>query len=949
MIGLKNRLIKFLNYQFILLILSYQGVDCCPSKCVCVKTLVCCSHKNLQDVPSDIDASTTDLNLSYNQLSHLRNFTFSHLKKLRFLNLCYNRISIIDSYAFDGLVKLRVLNLTVNKLNELSSNAFTDLQSLKHLFLKNNRLTEIPQLFNLTKLINLDMSGNSITRALFPPSFQLLKALDTVKLSENNLGQISASDLEHLPAKRIMTFDCRACNLTKLNGTDTFSRFVSLLYVDLGKNNFNRSQLSVLIESLSAAHRLAQLKLIQIINGYNLPSGFFTPFKHVKLKSLSLSYSRNYGTLVDNTFTSLKFLKILQIKEAAITFIASKAFEGLDSLQHLYLDYVGVSFQNYPQLETLFPPSLLTLSLSGNSMSKIIKPQTFNSLLNLTTLYLKKCDIYGVDYRAFALGNNLQILDLSYNFIHEFDKFNSTSLSRLSNLTTLYLTGNDLNEIISRENGDLLEHLVKLNTLQLSKNNLDILPVNFFNNQIYLSTLDLNENNIKTWNSNLFYPLKRLTKLFMKKNKIQVISNESIQYWKALKTLNLEGNPFNCGCDSLWFLQWIRLTKVKISYVNETYFCGSPNFYKNVKLWDVNLQELQKSCSPIPLILYISAASAVTLFVIIFSIAVIYRFQWYLKWYCYRCCHGSFVQDEEYLSLLSTKYFVFLSYHQNEELWADEFVEKLEAKRASEERLNKRNSEQSSSHNISTNKLPDAENNCDSEQELSHDMPSLNAAKNRIIIAANIANTSEVETFAQSVHSIESNIPVNFGNQHENNSGQKTEINHDRGNEIDAGQENEVSDNYESDENTEHKALLSEGRQRKSILNQTNQKISDPAKDNPLVYYEKRCLPNKSRFEEAAKAIYSCKFVIVYLSAAYLRDRRFQFELDLIQTAMTERYGYDAFSHIIFLTNEPTGELMNLIPEQLRGVVDKSCILWSTTNEMQQNYFWEKLNEKINV
>ena len=186
-------------------------------------------------------------------------------------------ISTIDNFAFDRLLELRILNLTANKLEEISSHALKDLQNLEHLFLKNNRLTEIPRLVNLTELINLDMSGNSITRALFPPSFQLLKALDTVKLSENNLGQISASDLEHLPAKRIMTFDCRACNLTKLNETDTFSRFVSLHYVDLGKNYFNRSLLSVLIESLSIAHCLTELKLKQVINGYNLPSGFFTP------------------------------------------------------------------------------------------------------------------------------------------------------------------------------------------------------------------------------------------------------------------------------------------------------------------------------------------------------------------------------------------------------------------------------------------------------------------------------------------------------------------------------------------------------------------------------------------------------------------------------------------------------------------------------------------------
>ena len=55
--------------------------------------------------------------------------------------------------------------------------------------------------------------------------------------------------------------------------------------------------------------------------------------------------------------------------------------------------------------------------------------------------------------------------------------------------------------------------------------------------------------------------------------------------------------------------------------------------------------------------------------------------------------------------------------------------------------------------------------------------------------------------------------------------------------------------------------------------------------------------------------------------------------------AMTERYSYDAFHHIIFVTAEPTEEPMSLILQQLRRFVDKSCILWNATNEMHENYF----------
>ena len=388
-------------------ILSYHRLGSCPLPCICFSTHVDCNHRNLPNVPQSISASTTELDLSFNQINSLMNFTFSQLNQLRSLNLSFNRISFIDSCALDGLAMLQVLNLTVNKLDHLNNGIFYHTPRLEHLYLKNNSLSEIPALSNLTELRILDLSSNFLIQAYFPPSFQFLTSLVTVRLSENNLGQLSANDFKYLPAEQIHTFDCRACNLTQLKGADTFSRFKSLYMSDFGKNLFNREQLSVLIESLSAATYLKELKLTQLIDGYNLPSEFFKSFKNVNLKTLSLSYSANYGILHNRTFFYLKYLTTLQLKHAEITSICPKAFEGLDSLRYLYLDYIGLSFQNYPQFGTLFPPSLSTLSLSGNCMRQIIKPHTFDNLLRLRTLYLRKCDIYGLDYRAFSLNNSL--------------------------------------------------------------------------------------------------------------------------------------------------------------------------------------------------------------------------------------------------------------------------------------------------------------------------------------------------------------------------------------------------------------------------------------------------------------------------------------------------------------------------------------------------------------
>ena len=482
------------------------------------------------------------------------------------------------------------------------------------------------------------------------------------------------------------------------------------------------------------------------------------------------------------------------------------------------------------------------------------------------------------------------------------------------------LTDNDLNEIISKDSGnDILKYLVNLKTLQLSRNKIETLPANFFNSQSHLISLDLNDNNIKSWDSDLFYPLKRLSKLSLAHNKIQLITNESIQNWKILKEINLEGNPFNCGCDLLWFLQWIRQTSIEINFLNDTYFCGSPEAYRNMKLLDVNMQTLQRICSPLPIIIYISAASVATLLIILLTFAVIYRFQWYLKWYCYRCCHGSFKNEDEDLQLCATRFFIFLSYHKNDESWADEFVSKLEIQYGFDDQETRRVQNFDLGVNNPTNSQCLPANSDDREQQAYRNVSLLE--KNNLL-PENLVQTNTIATTITTINHFNENFSI-----------QNDVINN-------------VDDNIEDEDS---KALIT-SKQRKRSEHRRRirfRKMADQMSDNQLVYYEKRCLPNQSTFQESAKAIYSCKFVIITLSAAYLRDRRLQFELDLIQTAMTERYGYDALNHIIFVTAEPTGELMHLIPEQLRRVVDNSCILWSATNEMQQNYFWEKLNKKL--
>jgi Leucine-rich repeat (LRR) protein len=60
-----------------------------------------------------------------------------------YIDLSSNRISHIEDYCFLFMKKLRYIDLSHNRLQSISRNAFTGLSSLEHLVLSNNNISYI--------------------------------------------------------------------------------------------------------------------------------------------------------------------------------------------------------------------------------------------------------------------------------------------------------------------------------------------------------------------------------------------------------------------------------------------------------------------------------------------------------------------------------------------------------------------------------------------------------------------------------------------------------------------------------------------------------------------------------------------------------------------------------------------------------------------------------------
>lgn len=101
----------------------------------------------------------TELYLSNNSISILRNFTFDKLSKLAVLDVSNNSISTVEQAAFAGLNKLKILHLQNNKIVQLDSSVFVLLKSLVVLNLKNNLMRYFDAKISLN-LTNVTLIGN---------------------------------------------------------------------------------------------------------------------------------------------------------------------------------------------------------------------------------------------------------------------------------------------------------------------------------------------------------------------------------------------------------------------------------------------------------------------------------------------------------------------------------------------------------------------------------------------------------------------------------------------------------------------------------------------------------------------------------------------------------------------------------------------------------------------
>lgn len=197
------------------------------------------------------------------------------------------------------------------------------------------------------------------------------------------------------------------------------------------------------------------------------------------------------------------------------------------------------------------------------------------SLTNLTKLDLSNNEISTVSSDSFSgkefpvlksviLGNN------NITFRHSDESPRIRAFHNLSSLTELDLNNSLQRDFISSDNFiDLLDQSsFVLKKLILSENKMSSLSPRLFTlnstrnlEELYLSGNSLRTIDYITLNRN---SLPNLTLLDLSRNSLDVINNQTVD---NLKTFNktrmyLGGNPFECICKSIKFVNWIKDTSL---------------------------------------------------------------------------------------------------------------------------------------------------------------------------------------------------------------------------------------------------------------------------------------------------------------------------------------------------------------------------------------------------
>ncbi|KAL3846854.1 hypothetical protein ACJMK2_017808 [Sinanodonta woodiana] len=448
------------------------------------------------DIPANIFRRY--LNLDYNQISDLRNYSFHGY--LHMLTMKSNRLAHVGVQTFRNISGLQHLDLSQNEIEHIPVGTFDDLVTLRYLKLQQNKIQNLDTgvFHSLRSLIYLNIANNSIG-ILRNGVLTILWNLRIINLEYNN---ISVIEKEAFPIDSI-----------------------ALQYIYLNNNPLVFIPTFIFwIRSLS----------------------------HVDLQSTMISFI-NFGDVIDSIEYNRLVETVTESTSIADIYVDTKS----DRKRIIDLSNANVE-DLYVHNMTLFKQQKLVLiiqnyrfKLDGNPLfcsCKIISFQRFIYEL-LENKTIRGDEYYFTEWKC---ESPVELRGRRMLDVKPEETYCPINVSGCPEDCFCYKRSVNINIIVDCRQRNLsdLHQVMPIGDLELWYSGNAITILNDMDYLGFVKVLDLSENRISKLQVAAIKRLKNLQKLYLHSNLLAYLPVDiaNIQF----ETLTLRRNPFKCDCRTLW-------------------------------------------------------------------------------------------------------------------------------------------------------------------------------------------------------------------------------------------------------------------------------------------------------------------------------------------------------------------------------------------------------------
>ncbi|CAC5404918.1 unnamed protein product [Mytilus coruscus] len=633
------------------------------------------------------------LDLTKNKISKFNNdefVPFSTVHNIISLNLSGNFLSLdADTYytgVFQNLKYLQYLdvsnNSNANKSYYCPDKVFQELSSLQSLLIDGVQNVTFGKGFStLTNLTLLRITGIAVKRIInreYFDNFPNLEHLDLSATSEwRNISDFALTNFEKGALQKLTKLQyldisyhrkLRMCGFRNVTSDlpKTSIRILKANYLEC-----ERSVSTVLfvedIKSLNATN-LEELYL----DGNNLEETDYLVPRHLP-PSLHYFSARDNRWVIDryayfyiSALTGIKTVDLSfqnkhQFSQSKNAWLCTdSSYETTHCICNRVPDYVGESsflnggphkdilrasnkIDNYPLIKSCIPYDATIFQLAlipAKTETIIIESAKVGE--NFPPIYFSTSSVKKISLRnnqIFALTGpicnltKLQYFDLSSNRAVDISSYVFGSLIGLKHLEIdNNLLGNS-NIFYTNNSVFIFENQTNLMFLNMSSNRLSLLFRNFLLRSSKLNTILMDHNLLTDWNISIYH-MQDLQFIDISWNQILYLSSEGMNLlehsFHLNTTIDMSNNPFECSCNSIYFLKWLQLHKKHFRGFDD-YSCTY--LYKSFNIPEANIY-LKKDCYSYVGVI-VSAAIGIIVFLAVISSMIIYRYRWKLRYWYY--------------------------------------------------------------------------------------------------------------------------------------------------------------------------------------------------------------------------------------------------------------------------------------------------------------------------